>query len=327
MPPEEKQGKEVYISKIKSRLDKLSQLREANDLAGKAESAEDTSEIACLKHMLFVAQTPPAGLLPATWARVTALEQQLEGVLAQEKEIQAKRQALQASARHFRQIYEELKEEFEERERELPLDERTEEMGREEGEGEPSRSHSSPFAPSFGQQADYGLQSLPHHLGSPYPGEEQGWTSGGKGYGGHSHSQGWGDGSYGWGKGWSCPNTNLEHRFEELSSTVGSLVEALRFQQFTQCRPAADERTEDVNGSETEAQAHDGGARERSPEYGLYEDATDIIPGYGPTPPTRHKGSTPYPEETTCQRIGNASGSQVSATPASGTDVGSPSGN
>ena len=41
-------------------------------------------------------------------------------------------------------------------------------------------------------------------------------------------------------------------------------------------------------------------------QNGLRIFTAGTIPGYGPAPPTRHRGSAPYPEETTCRGLGQA---------------------
>ena len=74
-PPGNKEELDLHIQKIKSRLDNLNQLRDANHLAGKAESALDAAEIVCLRHMLFMAITPPTSYLSVTWNKVSSLEQ------------------------------------------------------------------------------------------------------------------------------------------------------------------------------------------------------------------------------------------------------------
>ena len=84
-PPVDRQELNLHTEKIKSRMDNLNQLREASYLAGKPENGVDTSEIACLKHMLFMATTPQTSQLSTTWYRVSQLEHQLAGVLEQEK--------------------------------------------------------------------------------------------------------------------------------------------------------------------------------------------------------------------------------------------------
>ena len=335
LPPEDKQELQMFLKKTKERLDTLWQLREAGASAGKTENEEDTSEIACLKHMLFVAKTPLSGLLPETWSRITALEQQLEGVLAQEKEVQEQRRQLQASVRHFRQIYDEFKEESEERERALPMDDHAEGVGPGGDSGglsfSRSFSHSSQCA-SSPARGEYGLQSLPHPLESPYPGEQQSWAAGGKGYGdGYGESpegpRGWGDHSQGWGKGWNHPRNDLENTVEELKSTVGSLVEAFKFQQFTQRQPAMGVHFAEEGDADAGARASDAGqvvdleAEEHSPGDGLYDD----IAGYEPVRPSRHRGSTPYPES---RASGHEAGSHATPPPAAsaGAEAGTPAG-
>ena len=76
-PPMEPEARERHIATIKSRLRLLVQARDMGQLAGKAEDHGDVAEIACLKHMVFVATTPPTSQVSATQKQLLTLEKQL----------------------------------------------------------------------------------------------------------------------------------------------------------------------------------------------------------------------------------------------------------
>ena len=69
----------------------------------------DVAEIACLKHMVFMATTPPASQVSVTQSKVFALEKQLVDAEEQEREARDKRMTLASNVNHFRHILEELK--------------------------------------------------------------------------------------------------------------------------------------------------------------------------------------------------------------------------
>ena len=123
------------------------------------------------------------------------------------------------------------------------------------------------------------------------------------------------------------PRNDLENTVEELKSTVGSLVEAFKFQQFTQRQPAMGVHFAEEGDADAGARASDAGhvvdleAEEHSPGDGLYDD----IAGYEPVRPSRHRGSTPYPES---RASGHEAGSHATPPPAAsaGAEAGTPAG-
>ena len=64
--PLEKEARERHLNTIRGRLRLLVQARDVGHLARKPEDQADVAEIACLKHMIFVAQTPLSSQVSAT---------------------------------------------------------------------------------------------------------------------------------------------------------------------------------------------------------------------------------------------------------------------
>ena len=143
----------LHISRIRMRLDNLHQLREASLLAGKTGSDVDTSEIAVLRHMLFMAETPEEAQASKTWSRVVDLRNQLTAALQKEREARARAREIQNAMDHFNEIYEELRNEQQERERSpSPEVERRDEegMGHASGMGAPGAVPAQQAGPRLG---------------------------------------------------------------------------------------------------------------------------------------------------------------------------------
>ena len=251
--PQNPQEKDLHVRTLRSKLNGLNKLREVSILAGKTGSDENTSEIAVLRHMLFAAENPEELHATKTWGRVMELRSQLTIAMQKEREARLKVREIQSVMDHFSEIYDELRQEQESRER-SPAPEGA---GREEGHGDGSvrmegaeaapppyagPQQYSPHSQSQFSQAQYSPQSQPlfgtQALGTdsaaPYPGRDGQWSTQ------QSHeglSQDWGQ--HGWhsNAGWNTNDpTQQQSRQEEnplqmqvqwLAQTVGSLMERL----------------------------------------------------------------------------------------------------
>ena len=227
--PQNLQEKQLHISTIKSKLDGLHKLREVSQLAGRTGSDVDTSEIAVLRHMLFAAENPEEIQASKTWSRVLELRNQFTAAIQKEREARAKVREIQNVMDHFNEIYEELREEQQARERSPTPD-----MGRREGEiggGSPgmegvsaaptqqagSQQWPQPsYSVSPSSQQQYGFQSIGAASPTPYPGGDGQW------------------GQQGWHSGWNQGDTMsqqdggyLQAQVQQLAHAVGTMMERL----------------------------------------------------------------------------------------------------